>query len=127
MPCYDPPPPSCATKMKVAMSEPDLKELAAELSEFAAPTAKGGRSPREELIISGFEEIQRFVAIHGRIPQHGEDRDIFERLYAVRLDLLRALPDCRSVLEPLDHHGLLAGVVRVPEPSSDYDVDQDGG
>jgi len=106
------------------MSEPDLDELAAELSEFAAPDAKGGRSPREERVIAGFEEIQRFVEQHGRAPQHGEDRDIFERLYAVRLDRLRTLPDCRALLEPLDHQGLLAGEVRVAEPSPDYDVDQ---
>ncbi len=38
----------------------------------------------------GFEEIQRFVEKHGYAPHHGEDRDIFERLYAVRLDRLRA-------------------------------------
>ena len=91
------------------MSDPDLDELAAELSEFAAPEAKGGRPPREERVIAGFEEIQRFVEKHGRAPQHGEDRDIFERLYAVRLDRLRALPDCRALLAPLDHQGLLAG------------------
>ena len=35
---------------------------------------------REERIIAGFEEIQRFVEKHGRAPQHGEDRDIIERL-----------------------------------------------
>lgn len=68
------------------------------------------RTPREERIIAGFEEIQRFVEQHGRPPQHGEDRDIFERLYAVRLDRLRALDDCRTLLEPLDHQGLLADV-----------------
>ena len=106
------------------MSEPDLDELAAELSEFAAPEAKGGRPSHEERVIAGFEEIQRFVEKHGRAPQHGEDRDIFERLYAVRLDRLRVLPDCRTVLEPLDHQGLLAGAVRVAEPSADYDMDQ---
>ena len=106
------------------MSEPDLDELASELSEFAAPEAKGGRPPREERVIAGFEEIQKFVEKHGRAPQHGEDRDIFERLYAVRLDRLRALPDCRALLEPLDHQGLLSGAVRVAEPSPDYDVDQ---
>ena len=82
---------------------------AAELADFAQPEKKGGRSPREERIIAGFEEIQRFVEKHGRAPQHGEDRDIFERLYAVRLDRLRALEDCRSLLAPLDHQGLLAG------------------
>jgi len=106
------------------MSEPDLDELASELSEFAVPEAKGGRSPREERVIAGFEEIQRFVEKHGRAPQHGEDRDIFERLYAVRLDRLRTLPDCRALLEPMDHQGLLASEMRVVEPSPDYDVDQ---
>jgi len=35
-------------------------------------------------------------------------RDIFERLYAVRLDRLRELAECRALLEPLDHQGLLA-------------------
>src|SRR5690606_39245969 len=61
---------------------------------------------------------------HGRAPQHGEDRDIFERLYAVRLDRLRALPDCRALLEPLDHQGLLAGVPAV-EASADEIIDID--
>lgn len=106
------------------MADPDLDELAAELSEFAVPEKAGGRPPREERVIAGFEEIQRFVEEHGRVPQHGEDRDIFERLYAVRLDRLRALPDCRAVLEPLDHQGLLAGAASIAEPSPEYDVDQ---
>lgn len=106
------------------MSDPDLDELAAELSEFAAPEAKGGRPPREERVIAGFEEIQRFVEKHGRAPQHGEDRDIFERLYAVRLDRLRALPDCRALLEPLDHQGLLAAALTVAAPAEEtIDVD----
>ena len=91
------------------MSDIDLDELRSELADFAEPEKKGGRSPREERIIAGFEEIQRFVEKHGRTPQHGEDRDIFERLYAMRLDRLRALEECRSLLTPLDHQGLLAG------------------
>ena len=33
-----------------------------------------------------------FSEAHQRAPQHGEGRDIFERLYAVRLDQLRRLP-----------------------------------
>ncbi|TWG53529.1 GIY-YIG nuclease family protein [Aminobacter sp. J44] len=91
------------------MSNSDLDDLAAELAEFAPPEKKRGRSPIEERVIAGFEEIQRFVEEHGRVPQHGEDRDIFERLYAVRLDRLRALPEWHALLEPLDHQRLLAG------------------
>lgn len=70
---------------------------------------EAGRSARDERVIAGFEEIQRFVDQHGRAPQHGEDRDIFERLYAVRLGRLRDLPDCRAVVEPIDRQGLLTG------------------
>jgi hypothetical protein len=106
------------------MSDPDLDELAAELSEFAAPEKAGGRSPRDERVIAGFEEIQRFFERHGRAPQHGEDRDIFERLYAVRLDRLRALPDCRTLLAPLDHQRLLLGSAKVSEPLPTYNVDE---
>ncbi|TED04537.1 GIY-YIG nuclease family protein [Pseudomonas aeruginosa] len=95
------------------MSNSDLDDLAAELAEFAPPEKKNGRPASEERVIAGFEEIQRFAEQHGRAPQHGEDRDIFERLYAVRLDRLRALPDCRALLEPLDHQGLLAGAPTV--------------
>lgn len=91
------------------MSDLDLDDLRNELAEFAQPEQKVGRSPRDERIIAGFEEIQRFVEQHGRAPLHGEDRDIFERLYAVRLDRLRAQDDCRELLAPLDHQGLLAG------------------
>lgn len=67
-----------------------------------------GRTAREERIIAGFEEIQRFFEHHGRVPQHGEDRDISERLYAVRLDRLRKQEDCLTLLEPCDHQGILA-------------------
>ena len=84
----------------------------------------GSRTPREERVIAGFEEIQRFVAEHGRVPRHGETLDIFERLYAVRLDRLRDLPDCRAILEPLDHQGLLA-CHKVTEEMLSDDPDDD--
>ncbi len=83
-------------------------ELLGELGVEVEAKKESGRTAHEERIISGFEEIQRFVEQYGRTPQHGEGRDIFERLYAVRLDRLRELEDCRTVLESLDHQGLLA-------------------
>jgi hypothetical protein len=64
-------------------------------------------TPREERIIASFEEIQRFTEENGRPPQHGEDCDIFERLYAVRLDRIREQEECRALVEPLDCQGLL--------------------
>lgn len=92
----------------------DDDALLAELGVEAEAKKASTRTPLEERIIAGFEEIQRFVAQHGRAPQHGEDRDIFERLYAVRLDRLREVADCREVVEALDHQGLLSGSVGAP-------------
>ena len=105
------------------MNDIDLDALAAELADFAAPEKPGGRPPREERVIAGFEEIQRFYEQHGRAPQHGEDRDIFERLNAVRLDRLRTLPEYLELLEPLDRQGLLAGARTVITSPEDVDID----
>lgn len=85
-----------------------LAELGVEVEVKKAVT----RTPRDERIIAGFEEIQRFAEEHGRAPQHGEDRDIFERLYAVRLDRIRELQGCRELVEPLDDIGLLSGAAQ---------------
>jgi hypothetical protein len=78
----------------------------------------------EERVIAGFEEIQRFVEDHGRAPQHGEDKDIFERLYAVRLDRLNELGSCRELLMPMDRQGLLnAGEDSASESEGEMDDD----
>lgn len=107
------------------MSDFDLDELRDELADFAQPDKKGGRSPRDERIIAGFEEIQRFVEKNGHAPRHGEGGDIFERLYAVRLDRLRALDDCRSLLLSFDHQGLLTGpLVTSAMPADSMDEDE---
>lgn len=98
--------------------------LLAELGVEVEAKRETGRTPREERVIAGFEEIQRFVTEHGRAPQHGENLDIFERLYAVRLDRLRVQEDCRTLLAPLDHQGLLAGAVSAPAGASE-EIDDD--
>lgn len=89
-------------------------DLLAELGVDTDPTHENKYSPKEERIIAGFEEIERFVEEHNRLPQQTEDRDIFERLYAVRLDRLRELEECRTLLEPLDSKGLLKAIEAPP-------------
>lgn len=84
-------------------------ELLAELGVEVEQQKARIYTPREERIIAGFEDIVRFFEEHGHAPQHGDDRDIFERLYAVRLDRLRALDDCRELFTGMDKHKLLAG------------------
>lgn len=96
-------------------------DLLAELGVDTAPVPTVKRSPREERIIAGFEEIERFVEEQGRPPQHGEDRDIFERLYAVRLDRLRELAECRELLKPLDSRDLLEAVTETRPLDEDLD------
>jgi len=71
------------------------------------PKKKAARTPREERVIAGFEDIQKFHSEHGRLPQHGSDRDIFERIYATRLDALRRQAECQAILKELDTHGWL--------------------
>ncbi len=89
------------------MAEMSDLELLGALGVDITPEKKMARSPREERIIAGFEEIQRFVEQQGRMPTHSEDNDIFERLYATRLDQMRQQPKCRELLLALDHQGLL--------------------
>lgn len=106
------------------MSDLNLDDLADELADFAPAKKKQATySAREERIIAGFEDIERFFDEHGRLPQHGEDRDIFERLYAVRLDRLRAQEDCRSLLADFDKHGLLDRALADLTGGGDLDLD----
>jgi len=83
--------------------------LLAELGVELEPKRSGARTAREERIIAGFEEVQRFVDEKGHIPRQSDDGDIFERLYAVRLDRLRDQRECRELCLPLDRQGLLDG------------------
>ncbi len=105
------------------MGDLSLDDLRAELADFAPADAKTtAYTPREERIIAGFEDIVRFYEEHGRAPLHGEDRDIFERLYAVRLDRLRGLEECRKLLVAFDNHGLLGAAPTMVEPE-EMDLD----
>lgn len=99
------------------MSDLSLDDLRSELADFApAEKAAATYTPREERIIAGFEDIVRFYEEHGRAPLHGEDRDIFERLYAMRLDRIRALEECRTLLTAFDKHKLLDAAPAAMEP-----------
>ncbi len=98
--------------------------LLAELGVEVQQKKPAKRTPREERIVAGFEEIQRFVETNGRVPRHGEGCDIFERLYAVRLDRILEQEECRSLLAPLDHQDLLVDPPEaVPAISDDMDDD----
>ncbi|WP_372022805.1 GIY-YIG nuclease family protein (plasmid) [Tistrella mobilis] len=90
-------------------------DILAELGVSIEAKPVRSHTPREERIIAGFEDIVRFREEHGRAPRHGEDRDIFERLYAVRLDRIRALPEAAALLAGRDPYGLLTEGGDAPE------------
>ena len=99
-------------------------ELLAELGVHAEQPKTRTYTAREERVIAGFEDIVRFYEEHGRAPLHGEERDIFERLYAVRLDRLRELDEFRVLLAGMDKHGLLrASDQEGSSPLGDIDDD----
>ena len=102
----------------------DDDDLLAELGVEVETKKVANRTPREERIIAGFEEIQCFAEEHGRSPQHGEELDIFERIYAVRLDRIRELQECRDLVEPIDRQGLLTGsAATISSDSEELDDD----
>ncbi|MCU7846932.1 MAG: GIY-YIG nuclease family protein [Candidatus Thiodiazotropha sp. (ex Lucinoma kastoroae)] len=105
------------------MAERSNKELLAELGVDATPKKKATRSPREERIVAGFVEIQRFVDEHGHPPAHGESKDIFERIYATRLDQISSQVECRSLVEELDYQGILVAMNQISEPQDEYKSD----
>ncbi len=105
------------------MADLDDDELLDALGVEVAPLKVSSRTPREERITAGFEDILRFHQTHGRAPLHGEDCDIFERLYAVRLDQLRKLPEAQSLLAELDSPGLLSGLAVTTTNVDDLDED----
>ena len=80
-----------------------LDELGVEIT-----VASGGdQTPREQRIIAGFEEIVRFYEEHNRVPCHEREADIFERIYAVRLDRIRLSLEFQELVREMDSHGLL--------------------
>lgn len=106
------------------MADMDDDELLNALGVEVAPLKSGSRTPREERIIAGFEDILRFHQAHGRAPLHCEGHDIFERLYAVRLDQIRKLPEAPTLLAGLDTAGLLAHSSAMSTSNVD-DLDED--
>ena len=61
----------------------------------------------QERIIAGFEEIQQFIEEHGREPRDEENNDIFERLYAVRLEKIRSKEEYIELLLEFDQTSIL--------------------
>ena len=82
-------------------------------------------TPRQERIIAGFEEIQRFAKEHKRTPQAGEGRGVFEVIYALRLDRIRASNECIELLNSIDSGGLLGEAEFEGQPKFEGTTDEE--
>lgn len=99
-------------------------ELIAELGIGYEAKKKPALTAKEERIIAGFEEIQKFVDENHREPSFEHDKDIFERLYATRLEQIRLQPECIDLLKERDYQDLLNGV-NVESVTHEDDLDDD--
>lgn len=107
------------------MSDMNDEELLAQLGMEVVAERVSGRSAAEERLVAGFGDILKFSEVNGHPPFHGEDRDIFERVYAVRLDRLRGMESARALLLPLDRFGLLDGALGDPVDADDVTLDDE--
>lgn len=89
------------------VSEDDF-DLLDELGVDTTPQVSGGRTPKQERIVAGFEEIVRFYEEHQRLPRNVPGADVFERIYAVRLERIRESQECRLELAEMDRYGFLS-------------------
>ena len=87
------------------------EEMLATLGVDITPAKKVERSAKEQRIIAGFEEFVRFT------KEHGEEEDVFERIYAERLDQIRGSAKCCKVQE-----GMNAEEVAKRDICEDFDV-----
>ena len=89
------------------MIEKSDKELLDALGIEVQKKISHSKNSREEYVISGFEEIQVFFEKFKRIPENNAEKDIFERILAVRLNQIKINEEILNILKPLDNQGLI--------------------
>ena len=89
------------------MIEKSDKELLDALGIEVQKKISYSKNSREEYVISGFEEIQVFFEKFKRIPENNAEKDIFERILAVRLNQIKINEEILNILKPLDNQGLI--------------------
>ena len=62
----------------------------------------------EERIISGFEDINNFFEKNNRLPENKLNRDVFERIYSIRLNILKNNQEYKNLLLEFDKYELLS-------------------
>ena len=100
-------------------------ELLAALGVEVEVKKKATFTALEERVIAGFEEIQKFVEEEKRLPLHGEEKDVFERLYTVRLEKIKEKQEFVDLLKDIDYQNILSGEIKSSvEITEDLDDDE---
>ena len=89
------------------MSEKSDKELLETLGVELYEKKKFKYTSKEENVIACFEEIQNFYKNFKRIPENKEGREIFERIYSLRLTAIKKDKQLINLLSSFDHQNLL--------------------
>ena len=106
-------------KRKDEIKQEDL-DLLEELGVDTVQEKPRSYSKLEERVIADFEEINRWVGAHGRLPRPGAAAsDFFERRYAIRLRHIWDSEQWRELLQPFDTKNLLSPPAAVEEVADD--------
>lgn len=89
------------------MNQNDDKALLDELGVEYDLKKKINKTPQEEFIISQFLEIQQFYKNKNHLPKNHISRNIFERIYAIRLSKIKSFKECHVYIKPIDYQNLL--------------------
>ena len=89
------------------MNNPSDRELLDLLGVEIENKGESSIKTQDEKIISAFEEINNFFKTTNRFPENKISRNIFERIYSVRLNILRKNKDYKDLLMSFDKYKLL--------------------
>lgn len=89
------------------MTKQTAKEILDDLGVVVTDTSKAKYSPWQQRVIAGFEDIQRFVEENNRLPSKDATDNLFEPIYAIRLERIKSIPKACELLEPFDSQNLI--------------------
>ena len=90
------------------MTTPSNEDILKDLGIIVEKQAPKSLTPRQQRIVAGFEDIQRFVTEHNRLPNRNAKDNLFEPIYAIRLEKINASPEARNLLRAIDTQGLIS-------------------
>ena len=89
------------------MSNRSNEEILDDLGIKVEKKQSSSLTPEQQRVIAGFEDIQRFVEEHDRLPNPSSKENLFEPIYAIRLDRINASHEMRDLLRSYDTQGLI--------------------